>query len=265
MSMPRKQGIAKPRNTTRQREVAAAAREHTRRKLLAAAGQEFRERGYAGATVKRIAERADVTVQTLYLAWGSKRSLLRAHMEEALAGPRLTPDGPLPDAVFATVAQFPQKPRAAVAHLAREFRRIADRAALGWQLYRDAAAVDAEVAADWRELQRLRQRTFNLMIGRLRADALRPELDLESATRTAWTIASPETYDLLVRHAGRTADEYEEWLATTLAAVLLPDASANSTANGMVPRRSARRPGAPGDPPASRRRRAPSPGAAAED
>lgn len=223
--MPSSDAGPRPRNTTRQREAGAAAREQTRRVLLAAAGEEFAERGYAGATVKRISARAGVTVQTLYLAWGSKRALLRALMEEAVAGPRTTSEELLPDAVVATVEPGPDEPRAAVAHLAAQFRHVADRAAVSWQLYRDAAAVDAEVAADWRELQRLRHRTFALLIGRMPVGALRPELDTESAAHTAWTIASPETYDLIVRHAGHSVDAYEQWLATTLTAALLPDHS----------------------------------------
>jgi len=79
------------RNTTRRREAGAASRAETRRRLLRAAGEEFAERGYHAATVTRIAERAGVTVQTLYLAWGSKRALLRAFMEASLSG---DPDRP---------------------------------------------------------------------------------------------------------------------------------------------------------------------------
>ena len=63
----------------------------TRRRLLQAAEEEFTERGYTGATVARIANRAGVTVQTLYLAWGSKRALLRAYMDSVLAGDVDTP------------------------------------------------------------------------------------------------------------------------------------------------------------------------------
>ena len=79
------------RNTTRQREAGAASRQETRRRLLAGAADEFAERGYAKATVTRIVDRAGVTVQTLYLSWGSKRALLRAYMEQALAGQPDTP------------------------------------------------------------------------------------------------------------------------------------------------------------------------------
>src|SRR5262252_3035616 len=74
------------RRVSRQREAGEATRRETRRRLLVAARAEFAERGYAAATVIRIAERADVSVQTLYSNWGNKRNLLRAVMESAVTG-----------------------------------------------------------------------------------------------------------------------------------------------------------------------------------
>src|ERR1700747_1225687 len=76
----------RPRRGRRQWEAGEATRRETRRRLLAAAKAEFAERGYAAATVIRIAERADVSVQTLYSNWGNKRNLLRAVMESAVTG-----------------------------------------------------------------------------------------------------------------------------------------------------------------------------------
>src|SRR5215472_16808665 len=74
------------RRVSRQREAGEVTRRETRRRLLAAARAEFAERGYAAATVARIAERAGVSVQTLYNDWGNKRNLLRAVMESAVTG-----------------------------------------------------------------------------------------------------------------------------------------------------------------------------------
>lgn len=215
------------RNTTRHREAAAASRAETRRRLLEAAGEEFAERGYHAATVNRIASRAGVTVQTLYLAWGSKRALLRGHLEAALAGD--------PDASFAE--QVPRladdvaehggaTPRTIVEHIAQLYCRVADRAALDWQLYRDAAATDDEVAADWRGLQELRHGTFTQLVGRIPEASLRQGLTTSAAIDTAWTIASPETYALLVGSGRYTASQYAEWVSATLVATLLgPEAT----------------------------------------
>jgi hypothetical protein len=59
------------------------------------------------------------------------------------------------------------------------------------------------------------------VISRLPTGSLRSGLTLDAAVDTAWAIASPETYDLLVRHAGYTLDNYEDWVIATLTAVLL--------------------------------------------
>ncbi len=210
-----------PRHTTRQQEAGAAARAETRRRLLDAAGAEFAERGYHGATVSRIAAGAGVTVQTLYLAWGSKRALLRAHMEASLAGDSDTPDAERLPTMLARALDPAADARAAVTQFARLYRDLAERAALGWRLYRDAAATDADVAADWQTLQELRRTTFADIIRWIPATALRTELTPQAAADTAWAIASPETYELLVRTAGYTLDEYERWVAATLADALL--------------------------------------------
>ena len=83
---------AEPSRRSRQKTVGAALRQDTRNRLLQAAADEFPARGYAGTTVARLAAAAGVSVQTLYLAWGSKRALLRGYMENALAGGTGSPE-----------------------------------------------------------------------------------------------------------------------------------------------------------------------------
>jgi AcrR family transcriptional regulator len=179
-----------------------------------AAGEEFAARGYAGATVNRIAATAGVSVQTLYLAWGSKRALLRAHVELLLAGTAPSP--------AAAASQFiGLAPRARVAALAAAVAATAARAANGWTLYRDAAAVDSEIASDWNELQLLRHRLFETVIEAIPLTSLLRGLSTRRAVDTAWAIASPETHELLVNRLGYTLEEFRDWLDRTLAAALL--------------------------------------------
>ena len=59
------------------------------------------------------------------------------------------------------------------------------------------------------------------MIARFPAEALRPGLTHAAAADTAWVIASPDTHDLLIRRAGYSYDQLEEWVAATLTAALL--------------------------------------------
>jgi len=213
------------RRVSRQKEAGEATRRETRRRLLAAAKAEFAERGYAAATVIRIAERADVSVQTLYSNWGNKRNLLRAVMESSVTGDDDLPLVPgQPPAVFADLpdgGSAAADPGRLLAHLSHQYRLLAERAAVGWQTYRDGAAVDPDIAADWRHLNDLRRQAIHAMFSRLPAAALRSGLTPAAAADTAWVIASPDTHDQLVRQAGYSYDQLEDWVRGTLSAALL--------------------------------------------
>lgn len=212
------------RRVSRQREAGEATRRETRRRLLAAANAEFAERGYAAATVHRIAERADVSMQSLYSNWGNKRNLLRAVLECAVTGDEDRPlvPGQPPAIIVATLDPEDAKdPRRLLAHLSRQYRLLAERAAVGWQAYRDGAAVDADIAADWALLNDLRRQAFRTMIERIPQSSLRPGLTHASAADTAWVIASPDTHGQLVGHAGYDYDQLESWVLDTLIAALL--------------------------------------------
>jgi AcrR family transcriptional regulator len=207
---------------SRQKRVGEALRQDTRDRLLAAAAQEFAAHGYPGTTVTRLAAAAGVSVQTLYLAWGSKRGLLRGYMDAALAGDTATPyPEARPDMVAAVLETAGGDPRAIIRQISALYRQIAERAALGWKLYRDAAASDPEIAADWQEFQALRHQTFTVLIHHLPARSLRSGLSRAAAIDTAWTIASPDTYDMLVRTRGYTLDQYQKWVTASLTALLL--------------------------------------------
>lgn len=87
--------------------------------------------------------------------------------------------------------------------------------------YRDAAAIDPEIAADWDELQLLRHRLFSRIISCIPDNVLASGLTPTAASDTAWAIASPETFDLLVRRLHYTLDDFHDWPTRTLDAALL--------------------------------------------
>src|SRR5437870_13112165 len=77
--------IVKPRrpySSTRRTEQAA----QTRRDILAVAGKLFRERGYAATPLPLIAGEANVAVETIYRAFGSKAGTFKAVVEATVAG-----------------------------------------------------------------------------------------------------------------------------------------------------------------------------------
>jgi len=47
-------------------------------------------------------------------------------------------------------------------------------------------------------------------------------LQEDEAVETVWALTSPELHQLLVRVRGWTRQRYRDWLATSLAALLLP-------------------------------------------
>ena len=205
------------RNNTRQQEIGAAAREETRRRLVVAAGEEFAQSGYTAATVGRIAKRAGVSVQTLYLACGSKRELLRSYMVMSLYG-----DQPSIEQITSRVTA--PEPEAMIGQIAELFRELSSRAGRAWSVYREAAAVDAAIATDWQELHALRRGAFGLLLAPIPDEALR--LPRPDAIDTAWAVASPEMYDLLVTRSGYSLDRFEAWLAATLRGALLSSPAA---------------------------------------
>ncbi len=198
-------------------------RRETRRILLAAAKAEFAERGYGAATVARIAERADVAIQTLYSAWGSKQALLRAIMETSVTGDDQT-TGLSPDGVVGPImANLPAgiDTRQRLTYLAHEFRLLAERSAIAWQTYRDAAAVDPKAAQDWQQFMAIRRRTCDQIVASVPKEDLSPGLTAEMAADTVWVIASPDTQGQLIRGLGYTYDQLEDWIGTILIAALL--------------------------------------------
>ena len=77
---------------------------------------------------------------------------------------------------------------------------------------------------DWQQLSDLRRTAFHAFFARIPLGALRPGLSNVAAADTAWVIASPDAHDLLVRQAGYSYDQLEEWTRSTLSAALLASA-----------------------------------------
>ena len=59
------------------------------------------------------------------------------------------------------------------------------------------------------------------MLGDIPVSALTDGLTIKSAVDTAWTIASPESYDLLVHRLGYQLEEFHDWMRQNLIAAIL--------------------------------------------
>lgn len=208
---------------SRQKRAGQALRQRSRDRLLVAAAEVFAAEGYAGATVNAIAERAGVSLQTLYTAWGSKRRLLRAFVEHTMTGSATAvTDGEwLPQLRHQVGAETHLDPEARLRRIATIFCAVAEKMALPWKLVRDGAAVDPDVAADHADLETYRRRSVAAILEGIDQHQLRPGLDIDQAIDTAFVIASPDTYATLVHTCGYPMERFERWVGDTLIAALL--------------------------------------------
>lgn len=215
----------------KRRTAGVASREQTRRRLLEAADELFRERGYANTTVTAIAERADVSLQTLYLAWKSKSSLFRAAADAAVtaSGTPLSADAWGAAIRSTLVEQVGLDPTAesylaAVAHL---FVEVAARTATYWHMQPGAAAADPDIAQGYEAAMQQRRITMHGVAELIPRKGLRIGTSTETVAEAVWALASPEMFALFTTQGQRTAVEFEKWLSVTLVSILCEPTSQN--------------------------------------
>lgn len=214
----------KPRHDqSRQKRAGEAIRQRSREKLVLGAGEVFAEQGYSGATVAAIADRAGVSLQTVYTAWGSKRRLLRAYVEYTMTGSptAITDRRWVPQLQQMLDPESRTNPQARMKRVAQIFCQIAPRMALPWRLTQEGAAIDPGVAEDHAELNRLQRHSMAGLLDGIDQNSLRPGLTMDSAIDTLMIIASPATYQTLVEQQGYSITEFQHWLENTLIAALL--------------------------------------------
>jgi AcrR family transcriptional regulator len=203
-------------NSPRRREQAA----ETRRKILDAAERLFSEHGYAAVSMPALAAQAGVALKTVYLAFGTKAGVLHALWDVRLGGD----DQPIPVTGRPWYRQLLQadEPRLLVRAVAQQSRVVKDRAGDVMRVVREAAVTEPALAELWDRIETEFRAVLTGIAGRLDAlGSLAPGVDVASATDLLWTINHPDTWYLLVRRCGWTADRYERWVDETLSAQLL--------------------------------------------
>jgi AcrR family transcriptional regulator len=188
------QGMSDTKRAYRsRRRTEQAAR--TRADVLAAAVDLFGESGWARTTINAVADRAQVSAETVYKTFGSKRNLLMAAMDFAIVG----------DDEEIAFADRPEFEQIAVAGSFEErvragFELAADtheRAAGVWRAIVEAAPSDPEIEAARLEIERARvsdsRRFMELALG---------EPPDETTLHAAWILSGPDAYGKLTREAG---------------------------------------------------------------
>ncbi|GAA4087340.1 TetR/AcrR family transcriptional regulator [Nonomuraea soli] len=196
----------------------------TRQKIATAARELMLRKGYADTTMAEVARDAGVAVQTLYTsAPGGKPALAKLVYDITLAG---------------DASPVPQRDRAEVQAIIDEpdpVRKLAKYAAMATAIllriqpvHRVLRAAAAASPADTGLQELLTDIEGERLVGsrgpaeHLHAlGALRPGLPAARAAAQIYVLTSTENYEKLTEVCGWNADEYTDWLATTLAATLL--------------------------------------------
>jgi AcrR family transcriptional regulator len=203
-------------NSPRRREQAAA----TRRVILDAAQRLFERDGYASTSMAAVAAEAGVALKTVYVAFETKAGLLRALWHRLLRGD----DDEIPvgeQAWYQEVIAEPD-PELQLRLNARNSRIVKVRAGALMEVIRGAAAADPEIGGLWKRIQAEFHANQGAIVEILHAkDALKPGLDVATATDILWAINHPSLYQLLVGDRGWTPERYEGWLADALCSELL--------------------------------------------
>ncbi|HXF97837.1 MAG TPA: helix-turn-helix domain-containing protein [Gaiellaceae bacterium] len=187
----------------------------TRTAALEAARDLFGAEGYHGVGLERVAKRAGVSRQTIYLHFGSKAGLLveLARYEHERSGIDALAERTVwsaPDAVAALeawVALFP-----AFAPQVLDFVRALD----------GARRSDPDAAEVWRDQSDDRWQGCRRLAEWLKRDGvLAPGWTIRSAADLIWALASLQMYDWLTLERGWSAGEFTRRIQQTLRRTLV--------------------------------------------
>jgi hypothetical protein len=114
-------------------------------------------------------------------------------------------------------------PRGQLRRWVRGGRHIAARVAPLWEVARNAAPADPDIAAQVHRYKTLTLQAHRHFVTVLAANGgLRDGLDPQRAADIVFGLLSHELYRLLVIEQGWAPEDWEQWVADTLAAQLLP-------------------------------------------
>jgi AcrR family transcriptional regulator len=208
----------RPYDSARRREQAR----QTRAAILEVARRRFLADGFAPTTIAAIANDAQVSVDTVYKAFGGKPGLVNAICQQALSG-----EGPVPAEVRSDAIQAQERdPRQIIRAWGKLTAEIAPRVAPILLLVRAAATADPEMARLQSELgaQRLERMTQNAR-NLAHTGGVRRGLSVTRAAEIMWTYSSPELYELLVLTRRWPLKHYSTFIADAMIAALLEPGS----------------------------------------
>jgi AcrR family transcriptional regulator len=192
----------------------------TRRRIVDATRQLLQSEGYDGMTIEAIAQRAEVSPQSVYAIFRSKTGILTELLDQSTFGDEYE------EAVRQALSARDPETRLRLA--ARIARQIHEPLSAAFDLLRGAGVVAPELAKLEQEREGLRYERQEKMIISLReAGRLRPGFNHRTARDIFWMLTGRDVYRMLVRERGWSPQKYQDWLADTLVQSLLTRGKTN--------------------------------------
>jgi AcrR family transcriptional regulator len=191
----------------------------TRARIVDAAAELFGEHGYAGTTLARIAERAQVSVETVQKA-GPKAALLRAAVGVRSWGHEGEVEFSQLDEGRVVLAVT--DPAELAELLGETMTALNERVAGVWSALTGGAALDPELHGYYREMlasiRTQQERTLRVFEER---GWLRRDVPFDELLAALSVVTSVEAYVRYVRLDGRPRDEYGRFIARTMRETVL--------------------------------------------
>lgn len=186
----------------------------TRSRILLAAKILFESIGFESVTIEKIAQDAEVSMPTIYSLFQSKRGILRALMDEALAVDQFT------ELVQQSIEEKSPKDRLKIS--AKIAREMYDAEKAQMDVFRGAAVL----APEFKELEKEKEmRPYTRQEVTIKAmkkeKSLAKELTLIKARDILWAFTGRDMYRMLVIEQNWTSEEYENFLAQILISTLI--------------------------------------------
>ncbi len=190
----------------------------TRRRILDAAARIFEEQGFAGTRIDVIAAEAGVAVPTVYKVFTNKVNLMVGALNQTMAGDDATP---IDQQGWFTEQLHEPDPVRQLQLVARNARRIYERAGRLLNVLRAAAPLDHHLAQAWQNIGAQRLERSRRTAKHLNAKAVgRLRLSRDEIVMTLWALTEPELFTTYTA-GNRTADRYQTWLSDILCRSLL--------------------------------------------
>ena len=201
----------------------------TRHRIIEATRKLLLSEGYAGMTIEAIAQRAEVSAQSVYAIFKSKTGILIELLDQATFGPDY--DEAVRKALSANDPETRLRLAAPIA------RQIHDAQSATFDLLRGAGVVAPELAKLEQQRESLRyERQEKMIISLRRAERLQPGIGHATARDIFWMLTGRDVYRMLVRERGWSSQKYQDWLADALVQSLLTPGKAHAVRSPAVKR-----------------------------